>query len=337
MRLGRRDPLPDPAPLIRRVYAYAAYRLGDGPDAEDVTSETMERAIRYRSSYDPSRGEPVMWLLGIARRYFEEQRAGLATGAELPETPAPGVLEDDVVRRLELADAVSSLPGRDRDLVALRYGSDLTARQIGELLGLGTNAVEVALHHALGRLRDSMAAEPEAGAVRVLPTSEVQRGMKDFREFETQLRAARPEPRSELVRTLEDRARPARRAVRPSPRIVLAAVLTAGFVAALAPAGGLGYAANALGHASHAVNHTVTAVRHPTSTHGHDVDPHHVGAHHADPHQDFHPTSAHHEHGIPICHFDHDHFESLRVSDDVLAFHLRHPHDIIPAPPGGCP
>jgi DNA-directed RNA polymerase specialized sigma24 family protein len=66
--LFARDPLADPEALIRRVYAYAAYRLGDGPDAEDVTSEVFERALRYRDSYDRSKGEPVAWLLGIARR-----------------------------------------------------------------------------------------------------------------------------------------------------------------------------------------------------------------------------------------------------------------------------
>src|SRR5438132_813510 len=49
--LMRRDPLANPDALIRRVYSYVAYVLGDGPDAEDVTSETFVRAIRYRSSY----------------------------------------------------------------------------------------------------------------------------------------------------------------------------------------------------------------------------------------------------------------------------------------------
>src|SRR5256885_13180960 len=41
-----RDPLANPEPLIRRVYSYAAYRLGDGPDAEDATSDAFERALR---------------------------------------------------------------------------------------------------------------------------------------------------------------------------------------------------------------------------------------------------------------------------------------------------
>ena len=68
-----KDPLRDPAPLVRRVYAYAAYRLGDGADAEDVTSETFERALRYRESFDPKRGTPAAWLVGIARRCADDQ------------------------------------------------------------------------------------------------------------------------------------------------------------------------------------------------------------------------------------------------------------------------
>jgi RNA polymerase sigma factor (sigma-70 family) len=160
----RVDPLRNPEPLIRRVYAYVAYRIGDGADAEDVTSDTFERALRYRKSYDPSRGEPISWLLGIARRCIDDsynQRVELVD--QPPELQAPGDLEEDTAGRLRLAAAMAGLGEREQELVALRYGADLTARQIGELLGLQTNAVEVALHRALGRLRDALQdAEPSA-------------------------------------------------------------------------------------------------------------------------------------------------------------------------------
>jgi DNA-directed RNA polymerase specialized sigma24 family protein len=52
--------------------------------------------------------------------------------------------------------------------VALRYGADMTARQIGELLGLRTNAVEVALHRALNRLRAELVWEKPAESTREL-------------------------------------------------------------------------------------------------------------------------------------------------------------------------
>ena len=160
-----RDPLANPEPLIRRVYAYVAYRMGEGPDAEDVTSDVFERALRYRESYDASKGEPIAWLLGIARRCIDEAGARRAVPvAEASDTPAPGDLEQEVAQRLTLAAAITTLDERDRDLIALRYGADLTARQTAKLLGLRTNTVEVALHRALARLRAALERSAEDDA-----------------------------------------------------------------------------------------------------------------------------------------------------------------------------
>ena len=41
--ISRRDPLANPEPLIRRIHAYVAYRIGEGAEAEDVVSATFER------------------------------------------------------------------------------------------------------------------------------------------------------------------------------------------------------------------------------------------------------------------------------------------------------
>jgi RNA polymerase sigma-70 factor, ECF subfamily len=162
----RRDPLANPEPLIRRVYSYVAYRVGDGPDAEDLTSETFERALRYRKSYDPKKGEPVAWLLGIAKRCIDGRGPRIELASEVVDEPTAGDLEDETIRRLTVARAVSVLDERDRELIALRYGADLTARQIADLLGARTNAIEVALHRALGRLRETFGDEDEPAAVR---------------------------------------------------------------------------------------------------------------------------------------------------------------------------
>jgi RNA polymerase sigma factor (sigma-70 family) len=152
--LRRFDPLAHPEPLIGRVYAYVAYRLGDGQDAEDVTSETFARALRYRESYDRSKGTPISWLLGIARRCVDAALAPVPeTLGETPDRTDDGDLEQRAVARLTLADALATLGRGDRELIALRYGADLTASQIGERFDLSTNAVEVALHRALNRLR----------------------------------------------------------------------------------------------------------------------------------------------------------------------------------------
>lgn len=161
-----RDPLDHPEELIRRVYAYVAARLGPGSRAEDVTSDVFERALRYRASYDPSKGEPISWLIGIARRCVTQERE--RDSSTVPLHDLPGAVEDlaeAAVLRVSLAQAVAVLDERDRELIALRYGADLTAREIGELLLMRTNTVEVALHRALGRIRAALDGEPPTEAV----------------------------------------------------------------------------------------------------------------------------------------------------------------------------
>jgi RNA polymerase sigma factor (sigma-70 family) len=164
----RHDPLANPQPLIRRVYSFVAYRVGDNPDAEDVTSATFECALRYRSTFDARRGEPIPWLLAIARheigRYFAQRRFAAVTGVEPASWVDP---TEDTDRRIDIAVALRVLDDTERELIALRYGADLTAQRIGEVLGRRTNAVEVALHRALSKLRNELERSSVPEAVRM--------------------------------------------------------------------------------------------------------------------------------------------------------------------------
>ena len=163
----RRDPLANPEALIRRVYSYVAYRIGDGPDAEDVTSETFERALRYRASFDARKGEPTSWLIGIARRCIADAVTRPVEAREEQETAESSDLAEDTVRRLSIRSGLAELDERSAELIALRYGADLSARQIGVLLDMQPNAVDVALHRALGRLRAILETEPDDQALPV--------------------------------------------------------------------------------------------------------------------------------------------------------------------------
>ena len=158
--LFQSDPLKEPELLIPRVYAYVAYRMGDCADADDVTSETFARALRYRDSYDARKGAPISWLIGIARRCVDEAFGQPQLASDPPERASSEDLEGEAVGRLTLRDAVSRLGDRDRELIALRYGADLSVRQIAQRLELTTNAVDVALHRARSRLRTMLEGQP---------------------------------------------------------------------------------------------------------------------------------------------------------------------------------
>ena len=151
------DPLAHPEEAIRRLYRYVAYRIGPGADAEDVVSATIERALKYRSSYNARHGTPAAWLAGIANRCIADHMHSRTRqdqiGLDLPE----GYAEDIASRtalRADLARALAALDDRGRELIALRYGADLTSKEIGRLLDLKSGTVDVAIHRTLARLRD---------------------------------------------------------------------------------------------------------------------------------------------------------------------------------------
>lgn len=164
------DPLGQPGPLIRRVYAYVAYRIGDGVEAEDITSDTFERALRYRSTYNRAKGTPQAWLLGIARSCIADHFARRGEVAAVEDVAATGDLEGEALQRMTVRAALAQLGERDRELIALRYGADLKVREIAELLGERTNTIEVALHRALGELREQLNEEQPAATARVQPS-----------------------------------------------------------------------------------------------------------------------------------------------------------------------
>jgi RNA polymerase sigma factor (sigma-70 family) len=166
-RLGARDPLADPGQLIRRVYGYVAYRVGDGSAAEEITSRTLERAVRYRESYSPERGTPLAWVIGIANRCVSDRMPPATVPLEeARDRVAPGDLEEGALLRVELARALATLDERSRTLIALRYGADMTARQIAEFLDLSPHAVEVAVGRALARLERRMGPASERGRLK---------------------------------------------------------------------------------------------------------------------------------------------------------------------------
>lgn len=159
----------DPSNDLRRayrehvgaIYAFFAYSVS-GPNAEDLTSTTFERVIRSWDSYDPEKAGERTWMLAIARNVLidfyrrEKLRSGVSTD-EHPELLSRLSLEapqEQVVDAASLAALLDPLSERDREVVALRYGADLQAKEIAEIVDLSPANVHQILSRSLKRLRE---------------------------------------------------------------------------------------------------------------------------------------------------------------------------------------
>jgi RNA polymerase sigma-70 factor (ECF subfamily) len=62
------------------IYMFLYRRLGDRQVAEDLTSQTFEKALRFADSYEDRGGAAQAWLTTIARRCLLLPRAGPTQG-----------------------------------------------------------------------------------------------------------------------------------------------------------------------------------------------------------------------------------------------------------------
>ena len=142
---------------VWRVYGFLAYRLRDRDAAEDLTQATFERALRAWSRFDPRRASEGTWLLAIARNLLiDHHRRDRSSQLEpleehfAPTVPGP---EERLTTSPSLVRALTQLSDRDREVLALRFGGDLTGPEIAMLLGLTLANVQQILSRSLRKLR----------------------------------------------------------------------------------------------------------------------------------------------------------------------------------------
>jgi RNA polymerase sigma-70 factor (ECF subfamily) len=145
------------------LFGFLAYRTGDRALAEDVLSESFERALRARKRYDPTKASAKTWLYSIALNCLRDQQR--RQGAEVRALDRVGApvgddLRDRGIDRAETRDevqrAMAALSDEEREVVALRYGGELTAKEAAKLLGEKETTVEGRLYRALGKLREEL-------------------------------------------------------------------------------------------------------------------------------------------------------------------------------------
>jgi RNA polymerase sigma factor (sigma-70 family) len=152
---------------VTPVWRYVRLRVPSDSDAEDVTSQVFEKALTSWPSYDAARGSVGGWLVGIARHavadWWRKQGRELPSGQVGDGTrEAEDDPEGDALRRLGADDVrrrLGVLTAREREAVALRFGSELTSTEIAAVLGVSPSAARMLVHRAIGRLREVMADE----------------------------------------------------------------------------------------------------------------------------------------------------------------------------------
>jgi RNA polymerase sigma factor (sigma-70 family) len=128
--------------------------------AEDVVQNALERASRRWHTF---RGESAFrtWLLQIVVNAFRDdlaKRKRRSSDALEPETidrraANPAVIAEETELGRAVAQAVSNLPSRQREVMVLHTYEQLSDQQVATVLGIAPQNVRTTLHLARERLR----------------------------------------------------------------------------------------------------------------------------------------------------------------------------------------
>jgi RNA polymerase sigma-70 factor, ECF subfamily len=152
-----------------KLLAYAARRLPTEVQAKDAVGETMTRAVAYIDRLRHEGGGFDAWMYGIMRHVVIDAQRALAK-------EGPGLVPDAVDWRSEPADltidredaaevraAFARLSAADQELLELRVVAELSAEEVGSVLGRRPGAIRMAQSRALMRLRALLGEEALPG------------------------------------------------------------------------------------------------------------------------------------------------------------------------------
>ena len=145
------------APLI---YAYLYRRVQDTQIAEDLTGEVFVRMLQAIQAERFWHTSFRAWLYRIAHNLLVDHYR------KQPPTPMLTLderlvadqddLDSAVAERLShqrLRSAISRLTSDQQQVLALRFGEQLTAREVSEVMGKSVSAIEALQHRGLAALR----------------------------------------------------------------------------------------------------------------------------------------------------------------------------------------
>lgn len=157
---------------FRELYRYVRRRAGTDV-AEEVASETFERAFRNWRSYQPDVAEPRAWLYGIAtnllRHHFRHEERQLRAFARTGVDPVTDELDPSWwngsrIGSPRVAGFLADLPSDEREALLLYAWADLSYRQIADCLGIPLGTVRSRLNRARTTLRACLADEANLDA-----------------------------------------------------------------------------------------------------------------------------------------------------------------------------
>ncbi len=149
---------------VKRIYNYHYRHTGNRADAEDLTSQTFHRALRYLGRYR-HRGTFQAWLFKIAHNLMANHHRDRGRHPQVamdavasPESGwgKPGERLSLREEEAHLLRVIGTLSEERQALIGLKFVEELSNAEIAQVLGRTEGAVKALYYRTLHYLREIM-------------------------------------------------------------------------------------------------------------------------------------------------------------------------------------
>lgn len=148
-----------------KIFKYAMRTVGNRQDAEDITSQTFEKAIKHMGQYDIQRGSFATWLYRIAFNtvmdYYRERGKVKMVVDDVDESELPDLASDAdrIDSYVTLMNSIRKLPHAYQAVLTLKFFEQLNNDDIATILGCSKKVLAVKVFRALRALESTLGSE----------------------------------------------------------------------------------------------------------------------------------------------------------------------------------
>jgi len=148
------------------VYNYICFRINNHFDAEELAGDTFENAIRRYHTYKPEQAPIQAWLIGIAKNVVTDHFRAKKRKTFVPLDEAIVSLDlqpEEVIVFSEtnktLIRAMSMLKDAERQILSMKFATDLKNYEIAEIMGISDTNVSTIISRGVKKLKKIMERE----------------------------------------------------------------------------------------------------------------------------------------------------------------------------------